>query len=75
MRLALADELMDRYASMPFDNMKTRMQSVGGGYSGMLDCATKTLKRDGIWAFWRGTGPRLVRLTVSGRTADHYKSC
>jgi len=53
---------------MPFDNMKTRMQSVGGGYRGMLDCATKTLKRDGIWAFWRGTGPRLVRLTVREKT-------
>lgn len=49
---------------MPFDNVKTRMQSVGGGYTGMLDCAAKTLKRDGIGAFWRGTSPRLVRMTV-----------
>ncbi|KAH7420226.1 putative Tricarboxylate transport protein [Cadophora sp. MPI-SDFR-AT-0126] len=57
------------YASMPFDNMKTRMQSIGGQYTGMLDCATKTLQRDGIWAFWRGTGPRLVRLTLSSGIA------
>ncbi|KAL5322140.1 hypothetical protein ACEPPN_010110 [Leptodophora sp. 'Broadleaf-Isolate-01'] len=57
------------YASMPFDNVKTRMQSVGGGYTGMLDCAAKTLKRDGIGAFWRGTSPRLVRMTLSSGIA------
>ncbi|KAH7350562.1 tricarboxylate transport protein [Rhexocercosporidium sp. MPI-PUGE-AT-0058] len=57
------------YASMPFDNVKTRMQSTGGEYTGMLDCAAKTLKRDGIWAFWRGTSPRLVRLTLSSGIA------
>ncbi|KAG4437230.1 hypothetical protein IFR05_007284 [Cadophora sp. M221] len=57
------------YASMPFDNVKTRMQSTGGGYTGMLDCAAKTLKRDGIGAFWRGTSPRLVRMTLSSGIA------
>lgn len=54
----------NRYASMPFDNIKTRMQSTHSQYKGMVDCARKTLRRDGVTAFWRGTSPRLVRLTV-----------
>lgn len=49
---------------MPFHNIKTRMQSTGGGYTGVFDYPAKTLKNDGIGAFWRGTSPRLVRLTV-----------
>jgi solute carrier family 25 (mitochondrial citrate transporter), member 1 len=54
-----------RYASMPFDNVKTRMQSgCRGRYRGMIDCAVSTLREDGIRAFWHGTSPRLVRLTV-----------
>lgn len=53
------------YASMPFDNIKTRMQRVDSRYAGMLDCARQTLRTDGVGAFWRGTSPRLVRLTVS----------
>ncbi|KAK6213169.1 mitochondrial tricarboxylate transporter [Colletotrichum tabaci] len=53
------------YASMPFDNIKTRMQSVNARYKGMLDCAALTLREDGVLAFWRGTSPRLVRLTLS----------
>ncbi|OHF02054.1 mitochondrial carrier protein, partial [Colletotrichum orchidophilum] len=53
------------YASMPFDNIKTRMQSVDARYKGMLDCAAQILRSDGISAFWRGTSPRLVRLTLS----------
>ncbi|OBR05344.1 Mitochondrial carrier protein [Colletotrichum higginsianum IMI 349063] len=50
---------------MPFDNIKTRMQSVNARYKGMLDCAAQTLREDGVLAFWRGTSPRLVRLTLS----------
>ncbi|KAL1837767.1 hypothetical protein VTK73DRAFT_4559 [Phialemonium thermophilum] len=53
------------YASMPFDNIKTRMQSSHSQYRNMLDCARQTLRADGVWAFWRGTSPRLVRLTLS----------
>ncbi|GJC87481.1 tricarboxylate transport protein [Colletotrichum liriopes] len=53
------------YASMPFDNIKTRMQSVDARYKGMLDCAAQTFREDGVLAFWRGTSPRLVRLTLS----------
>ncbi|KAJ0296208.1 hypothetical protein COL5a_005036 [Colletotrichum fioriniae] len=56
------------YASMPFDNIKTRMQSVQSAdarYAGMVDCAARILRSDGVFAFWRGTSPRLVRLTLS----------
>lgn len=49
---------------MPFDNVKTRIQSGSRAYSGMMDCASKTLREEGALAFWRGTSPRLVRLTV-----------
>ncbi|GKT50589.1 tricarboxylate transport protein [Colletotrichum spaethianum] len=56
---------VSRYASMPFDNIKTRMQSVDARYKGMLDCAAQTLREDGVLALWRGTSPRLVRLTLS----------
>ncbi|KUL89747.1 hypothetical protein ZTR_00541 [Talaromyces verruculosus] len=53
------------YASMPFDNIKTRIQSAKSQYKGMLHCAVLTLRDEGIGAFWRGTTPRLVRLTLS----------
>jgi hypothetical protein len=56
--------ITSRYASMPFDNIKTRMQSVGSRHPSMLSCATNILRTDGVSAFWRGTSPRLVRLTV-----------
>lgn len=54
-----------RYASMPFDNVKTRLQSASSNYASMFECMVQTLKHEGIGAFWRGTTPRLVRLTVS----------
>ncbi|KAL4999430.1 mitochondrial carrier domain-containing protein [Aspergillus recurvatus] len=53
------------YASMPFDNIKTRIQSAGHVHNGMLDCAADIARRDGIRAFWRGTTPRLMRLILS----------
>lgn len=54
----------ERYASMPFDNIKTRIQGASGGYTGVLDCAVKIFREEGVWAFWRGSSPRLARLTV-----------
>jgi solute carrier family 25 citrate transporter 1 len=50
---------------MPFDNIKTRMQSIGSNYSGLLDCGKKMLAAEGVAVFWRGTTPRLVRVMVS----------
>lgn len=56
----------NRYASMPFDNAKTKLQSFDARYTGMMDYAAQTIRSDGLRAFWKGTSPRLVRLTVSG---------
>ncbi|BCS17668.1 uncharacterized protein APUU_10496A [Aspergillus puulaauensis] len=53
------------YASMPFDNVKTRIQSAGHAHNGMLDCATDIARKEGFRAFWRGTTPRLMRLMLS----------
>ncbi|KAL4919630.1 mitochondrial carrier domain-containing protein [Aspergillus aurantiobrunneus] len=53
------------YASMPFDSIKTRIQSAGHVHNGMLDCAADIARREGIRAFWRGTTPRLMRLMLS----------
>ena len=54
------------FCTMPFDNIKTQLQSMEGGqmYRGSLDCAAKLVTRGGIRALWKGTAPRLVRLSV-----------
>jgi hypothetical protein len=54
-----------RYASMPFDNIKTRMQSIGNKYTRMTSCALHMAKTEGVKVFWKATTPRLVRLTLS----------
>ncbi|KAK3116991.1 hypothetical protein LTR53_002073 [Teratosphaeriaceae sp. CCFEE 6253] len=53
------------YASMPFDNIKTRMQCVGSTERSMLSCARGMLVDEGVRVFWKATTPRLVRLTLS----------
>jgi solute carrier family 25 citrate transporter 1 len=55
----------NRYASMPFDNIKTRMQSIGNKYTRMTGCAVHMAKTEGVRVFWKATTPRLVRLTLS----------
>ncbi|KAF2709266.1 tricarboxylate transporter [Pleomassaria siparia CBS 279.74] len=52
------------YASMPFDNVKTRMQSIGNSNRRMLSVAARMLATEGVGVFWKATTPRLVRLTV-----------
>lgn len=53
------------YASMPFDNIKTRVQTQSLGGMGMLACAKNMLLNEGVRVFWKATTPRLVRLTLS----------
>jgi solute carrier family 25 citrate transporter 1 len=53
------------YASMPFDNIKTRVQTQSTGGAGMLACARTMLANEGIRVFWKATTPRLIRLTFS----------
>jgi solute carrier family 25 citrate transporter 1 len=57
--------MKNRYASMPFDNIKTRMQSIGNKYTRMTTCAIHMAKTEGVKVFWKATTPRLVRLTLS----------
>lgn len=55
------------YATMPLDVIKTRMQGPAGGrYRGVIDCAGRIAREEGVVAFWRGTIPRLARLSFSG---------
>ena len=47
-------------ASLPFDNVKTKLQKMKRGpdgtfpYSGFFDCIVKTAAREGITGFWAG---------------------
>ncbi|CAG7921767.1 unnamed protein product [Penicillium olsonii] len=56
------------YATMPFDSIKTRLQAVDGHqrYRGSFDCLRSVVSQESVSALWRGTTPRLVRLSVSG---------
>jgi solute carrier family 25 carnitine/acylcarnitine transporter 20/29 len=38
----------------PFDTVKVRLQT-SNLYSGVLDCASKTLKSEGLMGFYKGT--------------------
>lgn len=55
------------YGTMPFDNLKTQLQSRQSRdmYTGSWDCARKLIQRGGVSSLWKGTTPRLVRLSVS----------
>lgn len=56
------------FTTMPFDVVKTRMQSLGGRtrYRGTIDCLLQTIREEGARALWRGSTMRLGRLTFSG---------
>ncbi|WVQ85036.1 hypothetical protein IAT38_007200 [Cryptococcus sp. DSM 104549] len=56
------------YATMPFDVVKTRMQSLRANteYRNAVHCAYRILTEEGVLKFWKGTVPRLGRLIMSG---------
>ncbi|KAI9040566.1 mitochondrial carrier [Aspergillus affinis] len=56
------------YATMPFDTIKTRLQARDARqrYTGSVGCLRSVVVKEGFSALWRGTTPRLVRLSVSG---------
>jgi solute carrier family 25 citrate transporter 1 len=64
------------YATMPFDSVKTRLQAIDGNqrYRGSLDCFRSVISQEGISALWRGTTPRLVRLSVRDRRSGEFFS-
>ncbi|TFY81006.1 hypothetical protein EWM64_g3010 [Hericium alpestre] len=48
--------------AIPPDVLKSRLQSAPTGtYSGILDCARKTIAVDGVGALWKGLGPAMAR--------------
>lgn len=54
------------YCTMPFDTLKTRVQSLGGGQQSRGTWQTLLLifRNEGPLVLWKGTTPRLIRLTV-----------
>lgn len=54
------------YCTMPFDTLKTRLQSLQSGPENrtLLLCLQNVVREEGIKGLWRGTTPRLIRLTV-----------
>ncbi|UZJ53145.1 hypothetical protein CBS101457_002465 [Exobasidium rhododendri] len=55
------------YMTMPFDVVKTRMQSEQASqYRGAFDCVATMFREEGLRRFWKGTTPRLLRLILSG---------
>lgn len=54
------------YCTMPFDTLKTRLQSLSDGPRprGTISCLQSILKNEGLTVLWKGTTPRLTRLTV-----------
>jgi len=61
------------YCTMPFDNLKTQLQSRQGHseYTSSWDCARKLVRRGGVSTLWKGTTPRLVRLSVRYSTCSY----
>jgi solute carrier family 25 citrate transporter 1 len=54
------------YLTMPLDVVKTRMQGLDRGkYQHSMHCAQTVLQEGGLPAFWRGTVPRLGRVSCS----------
>ncbi|KAI9637767.1 citrate transporter [Dioszegia hungarica] len=60
--------LITVYATMPLDNIKTRMQATGAElrYNNSADCFLKIVRQEGVLRLWGGTTPRLARLMFSG---------
>ncbi|KAH0346695.1 hypothetical protein KCU83_g7196, partial [Aureobasidium melanogenum] len=56
--------LITVYATQPFDTIKTRTQSSQG--ETLLRAARGVWVDGGVWGYWKGSGPRLGRLLLSG---------
>ncbi|KAJ3346094.1 threonine synthase [Entophlyctis luteolus] len=54
------------YTTMPLDVLKTKMQAEDARtrYRNTADCFVKTLREEGVLAFWKGATPRLGRLIL-----------
>ncbi|TIB34337.1 hypothetical protein E3P86_02839 [Wallemia ichthyophaga] len=56
------------YSTMPLDVIKTRMQGLDARsqYRNSIHCAYRIFTEEGLTRFWKGTTPRLARLSMSG---------
>lgn len=45
---------------IPMDTIKTRLVTRSGAYKGIIDCAVRVAREEGIGAFYRGLPPRLI---------------
>ncbi|TIB77574.1 hypothetical protein E3Q22_03010 [Wallemia mellicola] len=56
------------YSTMPLDVLKTRMQGLNARteYRNSIHCAYRIFTEEGLTRFWKGTTPRLARLSMSG---------
>lgn len=63
------------YTTMPFDVIKTRMQSLEARtlYRNSFDCARRIVADDGVTALWGGSVARLSRLMVSLYALYHHR--
>ncbi|KAJ1832854.1 hypothetical protein LPJ63_003205 [Coemansia sp. RSA 2711] len=66
--LGMAAGVITVYATMPFDVVKTRMQSLSAKqeYRNSLHCGWRVASGEGVAALWKGATPRLSRLMFSG---------
>jgi hypothetical protein len=65
---------------IPMDTIKTRLvtQTANSGgimYKGIIDCALRVVKEEGIGAFYRGLPPRLLSVVVSCCWNYRIKQC
>lgn len=62
---ALISGLVSALVSSPFDVVKSRLMNQPAGstlYSGMVDCAMKTARAEGVMALYKGFTPAYARL-------------
>lgn len=53
------------FGNTPLDVVKTRMQGLEASkYRNTVDCALQILRNEGIFAFYKGTVPRLSRVCL-----------
>lgn len=61
--------VISSFASLPVDNIKTRVQNMlpnpdgSMPYKGPGDCVAKIVRSEGVFALWTGIGPYVVRIS------------
>nr|ANM86852.1 mitochondrial carrier family protein 1 [Stygiella incarcerata] len=68
--------------SFPFDTIRKKLQAQAKGkggdvyYEGMIDCFSKTIKKEGIFGLWRGTTANLAKVApYAGIMFATFEAC